>query len=136
MTRLPFTTYRHSLFIVFITLFFSLSSLGQQTTWAFNLGSTSIDQASGTHIDLAGNVYTTGEFRGTVDFDPSPATALKTSNGNADAFVAKYSTTGQYLLSITFGGSSLDRVQSVTTDATGNIYITGFFRGSNVDFDP
>lgn len=136
MITSPRKRYKQLFLLVQLLLLFSAKIFSQQTTWGFNLGASSADYAQGTHIDLAGNVYTTGEFRGTVDFDPSPATALRTSNGNADGFVAKYSTSGQFILCITFGGSNIDRIHAVTTDAAGNIYITGFFRGSNVDFDP
>ena len=125
------------LFFVQIFLFFTITTKGQQVTWGFNVGSPGIDYAQNSHLDASGNVYMCGEYRGSnVDFDPSPATALRTSNGQSDGFVAKYSSTGQFLLCITFGGSNLDKVGAVSTDAQGNIYITGFFRGSNVDFDP
>src|SRR5688572_29875269 len=136
MIKKPFNPSKQFFVLTYLLLFFVIASSAQQPTWGFNLGSTAIDQASGTHIDVAGDVYTCGEFRGTVDFDPSAATFSRTANGNSDDFFAKYSTDGQFILCITFGGNHIDKVQSVTTDAAGNIYITGFFRGGNVDFDP
>ncbi|HEV8273365.1 MAG TPA: gliding motility-associated C-terminal domain-containing protein [Chitinophagaceae bacterium] len=129
--------YKPYFFLVKIFLLFIIGAQGQQVTWGFNIGSSGMDFSQGSHLDAAGNVYVCGDFRGSnVDFDPSPATALRSSNGQSDAFVAKYSSTGQFLLCITFGGSNLDKINSVSTDPSGNIYITGFFRGSNVDFDP
>lgn len=118
-------------------LLFPKISYTQQVTWGFNLGSSGLDNSLRSHLDATGNVYTCGEFRGSnVDFDPSPATALHSSNGQADGFLAKYSSTGQYIWSLTIGGSNLDKILSVGTDIAGNIYITGYFRGANVDFDP
>ena len=125
------------LFLIQIFLLFTIRSSGQQVTWGLNIGSTGIDYSQGSFLDPAGNILTCGEFRGVnVDFDPSPATAFHSSNGNGDGFVVKYSSSGQYLMSITFGGSNIDKAEAVCTDALGNIYITGFFRGPNVDFDP
>lgn len=124
----------------FLFLLFSFKAVcgfSQQVTWAFNLGGSGIDVAQSGHVDMWGNVYTCGEFRGlNVDFDPSGASVLRSSNGAADGFVSKFSTDGQHLLTITIGGSGLDKIHSVATDQSGNIYVTGYFRGSNVDFDP
>ncbi len=116
---------------------FTTRSSGQQVTWGLNVGSTEVDYAQRSYLDAAGNIFFCGEFRGTnVDFDPSPATKFHSSNGQCDGFVAKYTSTGQYVLSISIGGGNLDKIESVCTDASDNIYITGYFRGQNVDFDP
>ncbi|RYY60603.1 MAG: gliding motility-associated C-terminal domain-containing protein, partial [Chitinophagaceae bacterium] len=95
------------------------------------------DQGDGLTIDNAGNVIKAGRFSGTnVDFDPSAATANMSSAGGTDGFVAKYTSTGAYLFSFRIGGSNLDEINDVTVDLNNNIYVTGFFRGPNVDFDP
>ncbi len=95
------------------------------------------DRAYATVFDAAGNQLVTGSFYGTADFDPGPGTAnLSTGNVEPDAFVAKYSPSGAYLWAIQFGGSTLDEGLAIATDADGNVYVTGNFRGANVDFDP
>jgi gliding motility-associated-like protein len=121
-----------------LLLLFSSTCRAQQVTWGLNLGSAGIDYSQHSTLDPAGNVLVCGEFRGmNIDFDPSPSTtALHSSSGQCDGFVAKYTSNGQYLLSITIGGGDLDKVEAVCSDASGNIYISGFFRGPNVDFDP
>jgi hypothetical protein len=52
-------------------------------------GSNSSDSALGLAANNAGDVYTTGSFAGTVDFDPGSGTHNLTSVGTRDAFVAQ-----------------------------------------------
>ena len=86
-------------------------------------------------IDAQGNVYTTGFFQGTVDFDPGAGTTNLTSVELWDVYVQKLDTSGNFLWAKSFGGSSWDTGLSATVDASGNVYTTGFFQGT-VDFDP
>jgi DNA-binding beta-propeller fold protein YncE len=50
--------------------------------------------------------------------------------------VAKYSSTGQYQFAFKFGGFGLDVGRGIDLDNAGNIYVTGDFNGSSIDFDP
>ncbi|MEQ9376204.1 MAG: BspA family leucine-rich repeat surface protein [Imperialibacter sp.] len=81
------------------------------------------------------NVYTTGRFFGTVDFDPSGSVFNLTSVGDGDIFVLKQDEAGNFLWAINIGGSDLDTPGDIAVDASGNFYITGWFRDI-VDFDP
>jgi hypothetical protein len=104
--------------------------------WAFSLGSTQDDFVNDVATDLAGNVYITGEFRGTVNFNPQGNNAFTAFVGY-NAFVAKYSPSGQFLWVRKFGGatSGNESGSALTVDASGNVYSTGRFYGP-VDFDP
>jgi hypothetical protein len=45
-------------------------------------------------VDKAKNVYTSGTFAGTQDFDPSGATSNLTSAGSIDAYLSKLDSSG------------------------------------------
>lgn len=85
--------------------------------------------------DNGGNIYSTGKFAGTVDFDPGAGTAELVYTGTADIYISKLSTAGIYLGSKMLGGNSESEGTGIVADANGNIYITGTF-SSTVDFDP
>lgn len=85
-------------------------------------------------VDKTGNVYTTGFFSGTIDFDPGPNTARLTSNGLYDIFIQKMDAAGNFLWAKSFGDDDYDYGRSVTTDEQGNVYLTGIFSGT-IDFD-
>jgi len=103
--------------------------------WANTSGSTGNEYANGVAIDGTGNVYVTGQFTNTVDFDPGAGTANLTSAGNTDAFVAKYDSAGVYLWAFAIGGTGYDYGYAIAVDGSGNVYVAGQF-ALTVDFDP
>ncbi|WP_084165858.1 Ig-like domain-containing protein [Dyadobacter crusticola] len=89
----------------------------------------------GVATDAAKNVYVTGYFQGTADFNPAAATANLTSAGGWDIFIAKYDQFGRYLWAKRIGAAGDDRGHKLVADPAGNVYVTGYFR-ETVDFDP
>jgi hypothetical protein len=85
-------------------------------------------------LDASGNIYISGIFTDTLDFDPGASSFTLSSKGNFDLFVAKYDNSGNFLWAKSTGGSNEDRAQTMTLDASGNLYLSGFFAGT-VDFD-
>lgn len=116
-------------------LFISKLDASGNFLWAKNIGGTSYVQGNSIEVDAMGNVYTTGYFFGTVDFNPGVGTFNLTSNGNEDVFISKLNSSGDFLWAKKIGGSSGDYGQAIALDASGNIYTTGFF-AYTVDFDP
>ncbi|MBL7798333.1 MAG: hypothetical protein JNJ90_17695 [Saprospiraceae bacterium] len=103
--------------------------------WAKSVGGASSDVGYGIALDAAGNVYITGFFEGTADFDPGAGTANRTSTGTQDIFIAKYDGSGNYLWAKSVGGTESDTGYGLAVDAGGNVCVTGYFINS-VDFDP
>ena len=100
--------------------------LGQSLDFAFPLGGTGDDGGSDMVLDSSGNIYVSGGFSGTVDFDPGPGVFELTGGGG---FLAKYDNSGAFQWVIPAVGGR------IALDGGGNIYLTGGFSGT-VDFDP
>ena len=75
-----------------------------------------------------GNVYTTGVFSGTADFDPGPGTFNLTSAGAHDVFVAKYTAAGALVWARRLGGSGADGGQWRRGGRAGQRLHHGLFR--------
>ena len=102
--------------------------------WAKAFGGTLQDESYSMEV-AQGNVYITGGFSGTVDFDPGAGTYNITSKGGFDAFLQKMDLNGNFLWAKTFGGTGDDAAITLNVDNWGNVYTTGGFSGI-VDFDP
>ena len=103
--------------------------------WAKGLGGTAADESSSIAVDSSGNVYTTGSFNGTVDFDPGAGEANLTSAGGSDGFISKLDSSGNYVWAKSLGGTGFDYVRTIVGDSSGNVYTTGNFNGP-ANFNP
>lgn len=104
--------------------------------WHAQMGGSLDDKGYCVVTDLSGNVYTSGAFQGTVDFDPGPGTNNLTSNGGDDIFIQKLDANGNLVWVKQIGGSLDEQGRAITVlDAAGALYVTGYFE-SAADFDP
>ena len=105
--------------------------------WQKHIGGTGADFGNSITIDPNGNVYTTGSFRGKVDFDPGNGVSyLEGEDYRSDIFIQKLDTDGKFIWAKKVGGGIVSGFgHSITTDASGNVYTTGIFLGT-MDFDP
>ncbi len=120
-------------------IFISKLAANGDFAWAKSIGGVSTlgDGGRAIAVDGSGNVYTTGYFRGTVDFDPGEETYnLVTANTSTDIFISKLTTAGDFVWAKRIGGTQACQGFSIALDGFGNVYTTGYFRGTNVDFDP
>lgn len=111
-----------------------LSSSGNYV-WVKQMGGSSDDEGKALFLDGSGNIYTTGEFKGTADFNPGSGTANLVSAGGSDIFVQKLTNNGTFVWAASFGGATTDSGNDITVDASGNVITTGFFQAL-CDFDP
>ncbi len=85
-------------------------------------------------IDYQGNIYVTGLFSGTIDFDPTSGTDNHTSSGQ-DIYIFKMNANGTYGYTYTMGGAGDQYGTSIVTDESGNVFVAGLFENTT-DFDP
>jgi hypothetical protein len=104
--------------------------------WKHVWGASGMDSVYDICLDSAENVYVTGFFSGSVDFDPGSGRTVKRSDGNIDAFLSKFNSNGDFQWVQTWGGREWgDGGKSIVVDNSGNIIVGGGF-GGTVDFDP
>lgn len=105
--------------------------------WATTFGSTSLsaDEGFAVTTDPAGNVYVTGGFYGSGDFNPGPDTTILSASGALDAYVIKFDDAGNFIWAKAFGGSQYDAGDDILIDGLGNIWIIGSFSTTS-DFNP
>lgn len=125
--------------LVFLLFLFTTAASAQDDalfSWAKNMGGSNQETGGGIAVDNTGNVYTTGFFRGTTDFDPGPGTYNLTAEGTGlGAFISKLDANGNFVWAIELDGTEWERGFGIAVDTDGNIYSTGYFDGT-VDFDP
>jgi len=112
--------------------------------WAKAFGGTTVnDYAECFAIALNNNgngeVYTTGYFGGTVDFDPG-AGVFNLTSANTDIFVCKLDSSGNFIwakafLNIFIGTTAYGITLALDPSGNGDVYTAGNFNGL-VDFDP
>lgn len=122
--------------LLLLTFLINASVLSAQSfVWAKNVGGTSLDNGLSVTTDASGNVYTTGYFQGTGDFDPGAGISNLTSVGGTDIFISKLNSAGSLIWVKQIGGPVFDMGRCIKVDASGNVYTTGNF-GNSVDFNP
>ena len=97
------------------------------------IGNTTYIPVTGMAIDSYANIFLTGDFYSTVDFDPGPGTANMTSN-NGDVFLVKLNSNGEYLWATYVNGTAADNGGAITVDSINNIYLAGIFGGGFLYF--
>lgn len=113
---------------------------GGNTVWTKTTAGSpySAYQNSSIILDAADNIYLTGKFRNTQDFDPGPGVFNLTATGDdyeSDVFICRLSADGDFGWAVRFGGYAEDYAHSIVVDNSGNVYTAGVYYNT-VDFDP
>jgi hypothetical protein len=108
---------------------------GGNFIWGRSFGGPGSQTCESVKTDAAGNVFLTGYFPLTADFNPGVGVFAMTALGTSDAFVLKLDASGNFVWAKAFSGSGADNANDIAVDAAGNSYITGLFQNTT-DFDP
>jgi hypothetical protein len=108
---------------------------GGNFIWAKQFSGNSAMEGNSIVADNDGDVYTTGWFQDTVDFDPGPGVANLISPNNQDIFISKLDSAGNFVWAKSVGGPASDHGRGISLDDSGFVYCTGEFIGT-ADFDP
>jgi gliding motility-associated-like protein len=117
--------------------FIKLDSLGNTLLMkSFGGVSNSTDEALGICSNSMGEIYLTGKFELSVDFDPGAGQTILNSFGSDDVFVSKFDSQGDFVWAHSFGSTNAgDEGRDIILDENENIVFTGSING-NIDFDP
>jgi hypothetical protein len=114
---------------VFVAKYDTLGNL----LWAKQFGGIYEDEVYAIALDSNDNVYLTGFFRNSVDFDPGQGTYNLFSSIRS-LYVLKLDAGGNFIWAKQSQGSIEERGYSLALDAAENIYVAGTFVGM-ADFD-
>jgi len=103
--------------------------------WVRTYGGVGEDRGLGVSVDGDGNVYVTGAYSETVDFDPGPGEDIHVSNEKHNAYLSRFDRFGVHEWTRSWGGDGFSAGRAVHADDMGNVYVTGYFAGT-VDMDP
>ena len=130
--------YETSIFFQFISDFGLPTSdliIDPQTFWASFYGGNGSDGPLSIHTDNSGNVFVAG-YNGSANFPVQNAGTFfqGTMAGGSDAFILKFNNAGVRLWATYYGGSvngttsgyNFSYFNSITTDGSGNVFITGY----------
>lgn len=98
-------------------------SSAQVFDWATEAGGLGLDAGRAVCTDPDGNVIMVGSYSGSAQIGDTALSGL----GGPDAFIAKFTSSGEPLWVRTVRGPSEDLARGVTTDHLGNILVTGHF---------
>ena len=116
----------YDLFDMFITK----TNASGVVLWSYVLGSERTDYIGDIKTDGNGDVYVTGRFSGTMDFDPGVGTQNFTASDVYDCFVLKLSSTGTFVWVEIFSGVGAVKGEALGVDSNNDVIVAGTFDGT------
>ncbi len=118
-------------FYLLIVMLFATNLHAAQ--WAISLGqdSSSYDEVRSVVFDTKGNLYVAGRFEGAITFGNGVSLdATLNGKGNGNSFIAKYNSSKECIWAKSLDGDWLNFVNNIAVDASGYVYVAGYFEGT------
>ena len=118
--------------ILLLTIFYCSCFISKSQTsnyWLQSAGSPNIDENLAITKDNNNNIISAGYFTNTITF-PNSTYLTSAGSGTNDVLIQKTDAQGQVTWAVKAGGPGSDRATSVACDASGNIYVTGYYYGT------
>ena len=103
--------------------------------WNFDLGSNPAEQGRAIQCDANGNVFTSGSYASTLDFDFGAPIENMSATGVADIYLLKLTNDGEFIWSKKIGGLSNEYATSLAVDLNGAAILGGYFANTTT-FNP
>ncbi|HLG35075.1 MAG TPA: hypothetical protein VI757_09360, partial [Bacteroidia bacterium] len=101
--------------------------------WGRSPGGTNYDYSNSICTDANGNAFVTGYFASSfLNFGGIPV--LNANAGFLDVFVAQYDSSGNALWAKSIGGQDYDYGMGISSNAIGDVYLTGYFGSYSLNF--
>jgi hypothetical protein len=94
--------------------------------WGTYYGGTVGETGYGVATDATGNVFLTGQTLSYSGIATSGAYQSSNNTGNSTAFLVKFNPSGSVIWGTYYGGNVIDYATGVATNASGDVYITGY----------
>ena len=123
---------RHLFPVILLVGGLTLKCSSQNWQWAKSTSGSGTDEGWSVSADASGNVFVAGNFNSnSITFG---TTTLTKAGGYCDVFIAKYNATGNILWAKSVGGTGTDVGNGISTDISGNVFITGQFDSPTIMF--
>jgi hypothetical protein len=122
---------------VFLSKFDSAVSYQWVRTWGASDGGPEGNNVYQVEADGLNNVFVTGGFAGhDMDFDPGPGSDMHGTNGDNDAYLTEFDSSGNFVMARTWGGTNYDTGKGLFISDSGAIFVVGLFDSGSVEFAP
>ena len=98
--------------------------------WSTSIVGTGNNQVNRLSVNRNGNVFLTGQFENTLDFDPGTGVSNETSSGALDSYILSLDNTGAFNWVQPIGGGTNDLGLGVSNGPDGTVYATGYYNGT------
>jgi hypothetical protein len=120
--------------IYFFLIVLQLASQAPDWSWVRENKGSADSRTTRVAADASGNIFVTGKFEGSSATFGATTVNNSGGAGTSEFYVAKYDPLGALLWVHTAPGNDDDEGLSLSTDGSGNVYVTGYFESPTLVF--